>query len=220
VTARIAVLRPEPGNAATVARVEAAGWGVIALPLFVVRALAWTAPDPADFDAVLFTSANAARQGGAELAQLRGLPAFAVGENTAQAARGAGFDVKVSGYGNAVAIISQARALGHTRLLHLAGQERSVDIPDAIAVYASEPVPVATADLAGLAGSVAMLHSARAARRLAELIDRADIARDSLALVAISAAVAQAAGGGWRALATAAAPRDDAMIAAARTLVD
>jgi len=217
---RIAVLRPEPGNAATVKRVTAAGWQAIALPLFVVRPLAWTAPDPGDFDGVLFTSANALRHGGAELARLQGLPAFAVGENSARAAREAGFDVKASGDGDAAAIIARARSSGHVRLLHLGGQERSIDLPGAIAVYASEPRPIAAAALARLAGSVALLHSARAAQRLAELVEAAGMTRGALALVAISPAVAQAAGAGWRALATAAAPRDDAMIAAARTLVD
>lgn len=219
-TRRIAVLRPEPGNAATVARVTAAGWEAIALPLFLVRPLAWTAPDPADFDGVLFTSANAVRHGGAELARLTGLPAFAVGENSARAARDAGFDVKATGVGDATAIVAQAQALGHDRLLHLGGRERSIDLADAIAVYASEPVPVAAAAVAELAGSIALLHSARAATRLAELVDSACIARDALALVAISPAVAQAGGTGWRTLATAAAPHDDAMIAAARALVD
>jgi uroporphyrinogen-III synthase len=216
----LAVLRPEPGNAATVARVTAAGWQAIALPLFAVRALSWTAPDPADFDGVLFTSANAGRHGGAELARLRALPAFAVGENSAQAARAAGFDVKTLGAGDAAAIIAQARALGHVRLLHLGGQERSIDIAGAIAVYASEPVPIAAADVGALVGSIAMLHSARAAQRLSELVDSAGLARGALALVAISPPVAQAAGTGWRGLATAAAPRDDAMIAAAHTLFD
>ena len=214
------MLRPEPGNAATAARVTAAGWQAIALPLFVVRALAWTAPEPGDFDAILFTSANAARLGGAELARLRGLPGFAVGERSARAARDAGFDVKASGEGNAAAIVAQARALGHARLLHLGGRERSIDLPGAIAVYASEPLPIAATNIAGLAGSVALLHSTRAARHLAALVESAGMARDALALVAISPTVAQAAGAGWRALATAAAPRDDAMIAAARALVD
>jgi uroporphyrinogen-III synthase len=220
VTARIAVLRPEPGNAATVARVTAAGWKAVSLPLFTVRALTWTAPDPADFDGLLFTSANAARHGGAELARLRALPAFAVGENTAQAARAAGFDVKASSSGDAAAIITEAQSLGHARLLHLGGRERSVDIDGAIAVYASEPLPISPTDVERLAGSVALLHSVRAALRLAELVDSAGMTRDALALVAISPAVAQAAGTGWRAVATAGAPRDDAMIAAARALFD
>jgi len=220
VTARIAVLRPEPGNAATVARVTARGWRAIALPLFAVRALDWTAPDPANFDGILFTSANAARHGGAELARLIGLPAFAVGENTAQAARAAGFDVKASGAGDATTIVARARALGHVRLLHLGGRERSIDSDGAIAVYASEAMPVAPADVAGLAGSVVLLHSTRAAHRLAELVDMAGVARNGLTLVAISPTVAQAAGTGWRAVATAALPRDDAMFAAVHTLVD
>lgn len=219
-THRIAVLRPEPGNAATVARVTAAGWQAIALPLFAVRALTWTAPDPLDFDAVLFTSANAARHGGAELVRLTHLPAFAVGENTARAARAAGFDVTTSGSGDAAAIVAQARARGHGRLLHLGGRERSIDVPGAIAVYASEPVPVASAEIARLAGSVVLLHSARAASRLIELVDSAGMARSALALVTISPAVAQAAGNGWRVLATATTPRDDAMIAVAGSLVD
>lgn len=219
-TRPIAVLRPEPGNAATVARVTAAGLTAIALPLFAVRALDWTAPDPATFDGVLFTSANAVRQGGAELDRLKGLPAFAVGENTAIAARARGFDVMTSGTGDAAAIIALAESRGHRRLLHLAGRERSIHIEGAIAVYASEPLPITLADIGHLATSIAFLHSARAASRLAELVDSAGLARDMLALVAISPAVAQAAGAGWRALASAAAPRDDAMIAAARTLVD
>jgi uroporphyrinogen-III synthase len=220
VTTPIAVLRPEPGNAATVARVTAAGWQVIALPLFAVHPLTWTGPDPADFDGVLFTSANAVRHGGPGLERLKRLPAFAVGENSATVARAAGFDVMASGAGDAAAILAEAGRLGYRRLLHLAGQERSIDISGAIAVYASEPVTVAVTQVAALAGAIAFLHSARAAERLAELVDSAEMARDALALVAISPAVAQAAGTGWRAVATAAAPRDDAMIAAARTLLD
>lgn len=219
-TRPIAVLRPEPGNAVTVTRVTAAGWGAIALPLFVVRPLAWTTPDPVDFDGVLFTSANAVRHGGAEVARLTGLPAFAVGENSAQAARGAGFDVKAAGASDATAIVAEARAMGYDRLLHLGGRERTIDLPGAIAVYANEPLPIAAEEVARLAGSVALLHSARAALRLGELLDSAGIARDALAVVAISPAVARAAGVGWQALATATVPRDNAMLAAVRTLVD
>jgi uroporphyrinogen-III synthase len=148
------------------------------------------------------------------------LPAFAVGENTAIAARAAGFDVVASGAGDAAAILASAKALGHIRLLHLGGRERAVELKDAIAVYATDPAPVAAADIARLAGSIAFLHSTRAALRLAELVDLAGIKRDMLALVAISPAVGQAAGTGWRALAAAAVPRDEAMIAAAQTLVD
>lgn len=223
-TRRIAVLRPEPGNAATVARVRAAGQDAIALPLFAVRALDWAVRDPAAFDGVLFTSANAARHGGPGLARLTALPAFAVGEETAGAARAAGFDVMASGAADAAAILAVATAHGCRRLLHLGGRERSIvvgpPVSAAIAVYASEALTIGRAELAPLAGSVALLHSARAARRLGALIDAAGVARRDIALAAISAAVADAAGTGWLAMVVAAAPRDEALIAAAVTLID
>ena len=63
-TRPIAVLRPEPGNAATADRIAALGLAAIRLPLFEVRALDWAPPDPAGFDALLLTSANAPRLAG------------------------------------------------------------------------------------------------------------------------------------------------------------
>ena len=44
----IVVLRPEPGARATVARIEALGAHAVAAPLFAIRPLPWTPPDPAD----------------------------------------------------------------------------------------------------------------------------------------------------------------------------
>jgi uroporphyrinogen-III synthase len=224
VTRGIAVLRPEPGNAATVVRIKAAGGRAVALPLFAIRPLDWTVPDAADFDAILLTSANAARHGGQALAQLAGLPAFAVGEKTAAAARGAGFDVKASGETDVAAIVAAASAQGFRRLLHLGGRERSIAVGGAIgaaiAVYANEAREIDPTALAALAGTVALLHSARAARRLGELVDAAGIARGDIALAAISATVAGSAGLGWSAVAIAATPRDETLIDAALALID
>ncbi|MEG3144539.1 uroporphyrinogen-III synthase [Sphingomonas sp. RT2P30] len=223
-TRRIAVLRPEPGNAATVARVEASGAQAIRLPLFVVRPLDWTVPDTDDFDAILLTSANALRHGGSGLAHLTRLPAFTVGDKTAAAARTTGFDVRASGAADASAIVAAAHAQGYRRLLHLGGRDRASavggPIDTAIAVYASEAREIDHTELAPLAGTIALLHSARAARRLGALIDSAGMARGDIALAAISAAVAEAAGFGWSAVTTAALPRDEALIAAARALID
>ena len=73
----IVVLRPEPGARATVARIEALGGHALAAPLFAIRPLPWTPPDPADHDALVLTSANAARMAGAGLARVAALPAFA-----------------------------------------------------------------------------------------------------------------------------------------------
>lgn len=207
-TRAIAVLRPEPGNARTASRIVAGGARAIRLPLFAAAPLAWTPPDPAGFDALIATSANAFRHGGDGLATVRDLPVHAVGAATARAATAAGFTVATVGDGDATALAAMLPAGQH--LLHLAGRERTA-IPGAvaIAVYAADPLPVAAEKLAALAGSVALLHSARAAARLAELV----ATRGGIDLVAISATVAAAAGAGWASVTVPARP-DDALLVA------
>ncbi len=213
----VAVLRPEPGNARTAAAIEAAGLTAIRLPLFAVAPVAWEAPEPAGFDALLLTSANALRHGGGGLTLLRSLPVHAVGEATAAAARAAGFAVMTVGTSDAATLVAGLPA--GTRLLHLAGRERGM-LPGvtALTVYAADPLPIDTAQCARLAGSVALLHSARAAARLATIVPPE--LRATMRLAAISAAVAATAGQGWQQVATATRPRDDAMIALAHTLAD
>src|SRR4051794_41196284 len=90
---RVVVLRPEPGASATVERARQRGLDAFALPLFEVEPVAWEAPDPDRFDALLLTSANAVRHGGEQLVRLRELPVYAVGSATADAARRGGFEV-------------------------------------------------------------------------------------------------------------------------------
>jgi len=216
----IAVLRPEPGNAATAARVEAMGYRAIRLPLFHVQPLDWSAPDAAGFDALILTSANAARLAGPELAALAALPVHAVGAATAQAARAAGLRVAAVGEGNAVDLIAAAQAAGVRRSLFLCGRDRALDaggiVARAIPVYAADPLPV---EGGALADTVALLHSARAARRLGEIADQASL-RPRIRVAAISAAVADAAGPGWATLAAAARPEDSALLALAASLAD
>lgn len=184
-TRPLAVLRPEPGAAATGARIEALGLTAIRLPLFEIRPLAWTPPDPARFDALLLTSANALRHAGPGLDALRTLPVVAVGEATARAARAAGLTVETTGENDAAAAV---RASAGRRLLHLAGRDRVDTGAEWIAVYAAREVPVPS--VAVLAGSVALLHSVRAARRLAELVRRDGVG--GLRIAALSAAVRDA----------------------------
>ena len=216
-TPGFAVLRPEPGNAATTGRIEALGLRAIRLPLFEIRALGWTAPDPAAFDALLLTSANAVRFAGPGLEALRHLPVMTVGARTADISRAAGLDVMVSGKSDAASLL--ARDHGFTRILHLGGRERSIEtggaIARAIAVYASEPLSVPREDMVSLQGSIALLHSVRAAIRLGELADEHGLTRSSVSVAAFSPAVAAAAGRGWAHIATAAAPNDAALIEAA-----
>ena len=87
---RVLVLRPEPGATATVRQARERGLDAVAVPLFEVDPMAWEAPDPFGFDGLLLTSANALRHGGDRLQSLRGLPVYAVGDATAEAAREAG----------------------------------------------------------------------------------------------------------------------------------
>ena len=219
-TRPLAVLRPEPGNAATVARATAAGFATVSLPLFAVQPLAWEVPSASDFDAVIVTSANALRCAGTGLAALTGLPVLAVGPHTAAAARKAGFDVMATGDGDGAEIAALAAGHGVSRALHLTGRDRTLDVGGVIAavvpVYRSVAVPVPPEALQALIGTIALLHSARAARRLAGLIDTAGIARSHVAIAAFSPAIATAAGSAWAAIASAAAPNDEALFAAAR----
>ncbi len=216
-TRTIAILRPAPGNADTAARVRAAGLTLISLPLFETRPLPWSARDPARFDGLLLTSANAIRHGGVPLAAWRHLPVLAVGAATAEAARNAGFTIAMTGASDVATLIDGDH--GFTRLLWLAGRERTqLEHPvlsAVIPVYASDAL---TPDLTPITDTVVLLHSTRAALHLAALIDRHGIDRARIRIAAISRKVVDAAGTGWAAITVADVPNDDALIAAARTL--
>lgn len=212
----LAVLRPEPGNAATAARAEAAGYAVLRLPLFAVVPVAWTPPDPRDHDGLVLTSASTVRHAGTPIDRFGALPVIAVGEQTATAARSAGLEVAAVGTSDAGAVATLLAERGIARALHLGGQDHAavVGVSRAVAVYASEPVEVAPGEVARIAGQTALLHSARAARRLAMLLDTAAIPREGIRIAAFSPAIAAAAGTGWQALAIAPTPSDAALFAA------
>ncbi len=214
-TRTVVVLRPAPGDAATATRLRAQGLTVRQLPFFATVPVPWTAPDPAAFDALLLTSANAVRHGGEGLETLKSLPVVAVGTATADAARAAGFTVASTGAGDAAVAVALAREAGFARLLHLAGRDRAPTGDDvtALTVYASDPVAVPDADIRALADTVVLLHSARAAQLLAARV----FARESIALVALSSAVAEAADTGWESIDIAPHPGDDALVRLAAT---
>ncbi|MBA4763793.1 uroporphyrinogen-III synthase [Sphingomonas sp.] len=219
-TRPIVILRPAPGGSATAERVRAAGLDPILLPLFAVAPLDWTPPDPAAFDALLLTSANAARHAGAGLAWIAGLPVLAVGPETSDAAAQVGLRVIECGSQGVAALL--AGVPGSQRLLWLAGRDRTgVDHPAVrmtIAVYANDAIGWTPEQAAQLPGTVAMVHSARATRQLAAQLDAHRIPRASVRIAAISARAADADGHGWNRVAVAAEPSDAALIAAAGRL--
>ena len=212
---RVLVLRPEPGASATVERARARGLDAIAVPLFEIEALEWEPPEPARFDGLLLTSANAVRRAGDGLRELRGLPAYAVGEATAEAAREAALDLAATGDAGVERLLGSIEP--QLQLLHLCGEHHQAP---ADASQQITPVPVyrATAidqpKLGSVEGAVALIHSPRAGRRFAELVRK----RSSTAIAAISPAAAEAAGGGWATVESAAQPSDDALLALAARL--
>ncbi|MCM8558038.1 uroporphyrinogen-III synthase [Sphingomicrobium sediminis] len=219
----VAILRPEPGNSLTVQRAERSGIdNILSVPLFKVRPVDWEAPDPDRFDAMLMTSANAARHGGDALKTLRDLPVHCVGEATAAAARAAGMMIGDVGDGGIDELLGMLPA--DLRLLHLGGRHRRT--PEAatqtivpLTIYSS----VAREEPRGfedIAGSIACIHSPRAARRLAELVDRDGMDRSGIAVVAISDDAAEPLGEGWEHVAVATAPRDAELLACAKRLCE
>ncbi len=219
-TRAIVILRPDPGSAATAERVRAAGLDPLLLPLFAVVPLDWTPPDPAGFDALLLTSANAVRHAGPGLERLAGLPVLAVGPETAEAAAAA--DLNVTDYGSAGVAALLAGQPSSRRLLWLAGRERTaIDHPGiraVIPIYASEGFAWTPEQAAQLPGSVALIHSARALHQLAAQLDAHSIPRASVRIATISARAADADAHGWDRVAIAAQPNDTALIDAARPL--
>ena len=211
---RVLVLRPEPGATATVGRAREHGFDAVAMPLFEIEPVEWRAPDPAGFDALLLTSANAVRQGGEGLKVLVGLPVHAVGEATAQAAREAGF--QIAGVGNSGADALLRSLDPGTRLLHLCGEHR-VDAAAAvqpitrIIVYRSRE---RGGDLIVPDDCIALIHSPRAGRRFARLVQD----RNRIAIVAISRQAAEAVGDGWQSVDHSEKPNDDALLALAARL--
>lgn len=217
----VLILRPQPGADETAARARALGLSPVVAPLFAVRALSWSPPPAAEFDAIMLTSANAARRAGAGLAAFLGLPCYAVGEATAAAASDAGFaDVRV-GPEDGVALLMAMEADGVARALHPCGADHITLEParmriSRLPVYEAGAVEALPAGARpALAGdAVALLHSARAATLFGALVPD----RSRVSVAAISPRTARAAGSGWRQMAVAAEPRDHALLVLAAKL--
>ena len=210
---KLLLLRPQPGLSASAQRARALGLEVILCPLFRVEAMAWKPPDPANFDGLLMTSANAVRYGGPELETLKGLPVHAVGQATAAAARTAGFRVATVGDGNAIELLE--RLPPSLRLLHLAGEDHQDPGDPRIdrrILYRS--AEIVEPDLPDLDGLVVAVHSPRAGARLSVLATD----RNHTIIAAISAPAADACGSGWERIDSAPEPNDNSLLALAAML--
>jgi uroporphyrinogen-III synthase len=216
---RVVVLRPQPGASATVDAARERGLDAIAISLFEIEPVAWEAPEASGFDGLLLTSANALRCAGDQLQGVRGLPVYAVGAATGQAARDAGFDVASIGDAGVDRLLGSIEP--DLKLLHLTGEDRkTAEGPrqDITVVTVYRALPAERVDVREAEEAVVLIHSPRAGRRFAELADGAGVDKGSIAIAAISAEAAEAAGGGWAEVATAEAPTDQALLALAERL--
>ncbi len=183
---RVLVTRPVEDSARTAALLRAHGHEPLLAPLFEVRRL--KAALPLHADAVLAASANAVRQADPEgLARLAGRPFYAVGAQTAEAARSAGFREVTAGDGDAEALAALVadRCPAGSMLLHLAGRPRREDgfaalqpthpltVVETYETVAADSLPAAVASALAGGGLDAALHfSPRAARVFCDLAEK------------------------------------------------
>jgi len=220
----VLVTRPQPAAGRTARALAALGHRAIVAPLFTIMPLPWRMP-PGSFDAVVLTSANATAASPDALAAAARLKCFAVGAQTAAAARAAGFRAVTPLGGRAEAMFAEIAAMpgGPRHLLYLAGRRRTnAPVPEPLSVtvvetYDAPPLPLDPAAAAAIAqgGASALLYSERAAIELVGEVERLGLDRAALTIAALSLKVARAAGHGWAAVGTAAEPTEAALFAAA-----
>ena len=134
----ILVTRPLPDGETTARALRAKGFEVLLAPMLRFEPVAFHDDGDTRYGAVIVTSANALRAIETRLqdSPLLKLPLFAVGEHTADAARGCGFANVISANGDAVGLRERilasvkAKALKKSSpLLYLAGADLARDLP-------------------------------------------------------------------------------------------
>lgn len=218
---RLLIVRPQPGADATAKRVREAGFEPLVMPLFAIESVEWEPPDPAAYDALLLTSANAVRVAAGQLQGLVGLPVYAVGAATADALAKACIAVVATGGSGIDDVLAMIEADGRRSLLWLAGEDRMDVQPhggmtlDVYTVYRSASLvspPGITDSL--MATDAVLLHSARAARYFSTLCDNLGIDRADIVIAVLSAKIAEVAGTGWHAVSVAEQPNDTSLLSA------
>lgn len=129
---RLLVTRPLAEAERTAEQLRRHGHAALIAPVLTIEPIFDVALDPASFDAIVMTSGNAPRALAEQPLPDRvlALPVVAVGGQTAQAARAAGFSDVVSADGDAGDLLAlvRGRFAGGARLVYLAGSDRSRDL--------------------------------------------------------------------------------------------
>ncbi len=220
---KMLIIRPEPAAHSTADKVIAAGHQAIIMPLFSVRPVAWEAPDAALFNGLLITSANALRHGGDVLIRYHHLPLHAIGTATAGTALQMGFTLGCVGDAGLSALLKDiALKYGDARLLWLGGRHYMRHEDDNALIMMRHTVyesfaqvpPPEFASIVAQADCI-LLHSPRAARHFAQLVEDKHLNRADINLAALSPAIATAAGAGWRRVCVASTPNEEDLLQAA-----
>jgi uroporphyrinogen-III synthase len=232
---RLLVTRPEPEGGRTAARLRARGHQVWLVPLLRIEPVVDARFGAGPWSGIVFTSANAVRSVAAHrrFRELAGLPAYAVGARTREAAVTAGFAEAVSAEGDVDAL---ARLIAATAgdaglpLIYFAGSDRAGDLAGAlgragqavetVVAYRAVAVGDFDADLrAAIAGGEidAVLHySARTASAFVAAATAADLSDSAMRIrhLCLSAQIARPlVASGATAVLVAAAPNEDALLA-------
>jgi len=186
---RLLLTRPEPDATRSAATLRQRGHTVVVAPLMRMAPLA--AEFAGAFDAVLATSANAARAiaAHARVGELRALPLFAIGARSAAAARDAGFANVISADGALADLVRlvATQLRGGARLLYLAGEDRAGDLAgdlrrhditvDTVVIYRAVPLDALPREAVASIGALdGVLHySRRSAETLLRLAERAGV---------------------------------------------
>ena len=133
----VLVTRPNPDDETTASALRARGFEVLRAPMLRFEPVAFRDDEEARYGAVIVTSANALRGIAPHLKgnRLLKLPLFAVGEHTASAARGIGFEKIIPANGDATALrdlvlasVKAKELKKSSTLLYLAGADLARDL--------------------------------------------------------------------------------------------
>jgi uroporphyrinogen-III synthase len=229
---RVLVTRPKEDAEVTVAKLQSRGHSALIAPLMDIRFRDGPAMAFDNVQAVLATSSNGVHALARRTAR-RDIPLFAVGAQTAQAARDMGFKIVRSADGNAHMLAARTAEWakpGAGVLLHAAGAETKGELAETLtrggydvrthvlyeAVAVPELPPVCRSALETNALDAALYYSPRSARIFADLVVKAALVEPcrELAAYCISQPTAAAlASLSWKAINIAARPDQDALLA-------
>jgi uroporphyrinogen-III synthase len=224
---RVLITRAAPEAEASAARIVRMGHRPIVSPVLIADTLPFTF-DATGVQALLFTSAAGVRAFG-----VQNLPALAVGDGTADAARAIGYRDVRSADGAAVDLIAMVQGLDPNAgaMVHVSGEDVATNVAEAIAdsgfearrliAYrarmASALTPAAASLLTSHApGDSVIFHSARGAESFCRIAEASRLRSQAAQLNALcigGRSAERASAFGFKQILVAAAPREAALLA-------